>query len=447
MTESQHGGRILPPDPAAGVRPIDLSLLSFNSETTERIEAGRDAFLFGAYLEPMIEVGVRNVENGSMQKDDVATALLTTADLFCASGVAYKSQPNHLADQALEKHQRNVLNGDITLVSSEFEMSEENRLAQLRRADETFAKLPPHIQAIIAELNYEAFFRPQTMASGERTRDRDERDKLIASLGQEQDAMPHLTLTNWSIGDISKGILEFTRQTGTGIRIVDTGSGPGGTLSAITSRLSEAEGEGPDNLAITGIETTQGFYNQLEAFLKQDETVKVLGLTVESAGTDENAAPAQNGKLTIIKADTLSGLKRVHDQGIREDEVVVITGNYSWHRLDSARKKEIMQMFKDAPNVVFLIGDFASHGNPVAKQYFCLGANGPLNVGNIGLNEAFTQAGYSTVDLSTQKPGSLDERFREKIVKDDKDPNSDGHLWIAYKGNLAEESLRLQPVS
>lgn len=432
------------PDPTGGRRIFDLSPLNLSPEQAQMIEKGRNAFLFGAFMDPMIEAGLRHFSDGSMKKDDVSLALQTVANLFAASGRDYEAQPNHLEDEeAIATHQENVKNGRIILVQDTFEMDSVNRVKQLKLADMTFSSLTPNIQAIIAELNYEEFFRSQTMAGGDKTRDRGERDRLISSLGKDQEAMPHLTLPNWSIGDITQGIVKAAQEKGKKVRIIDTGSGPGGTLSAETSRLNEAK---PDRsrLAITGIETTQGFYDQLGDFVSNDPVIEELGLEVNPLGTDAEGEPSKMGNLTIIKSDTLSGLKRIHDQGFSDDEVVVITGNYSWHRLDSKRKQEIMELYKDVPNVVFLIGDFANHGNPAAKQYFCLGANGPLNVGNIDLSFQFWKSDYSLVDLEEETPGTLDPRFRERIVQDHNDPNSDGHLWIAYRGELARESLQLK---
>jgi len=437
-----------PPDPLINTR-ADLSILNLDTEAQVKIESGRNAFLFGVYMEPMIKAGLRHVSDGSIGKDDVTLALQATADLFAASGKDYETQrdktgqPIHLEGVALSVHQRNVLNGDIVLVPAENELNEKNRLVQLQRSDATFSNLPPGIQAVIAELNYEAFFRPATMAGGERTRDRGERERLLTSLGKDQEAMPHLTLTNWAIADVVKGVAEFAAQTNKKVRVVDTGSGPGGTLSAITSRLADAEAL-PKDLAVSGIETTQGFYDQLDDFIAGDQVIRDLGLDVNPIAKNDGLPVSEPGYLTIVKADTLSGLKRLHEQGFSDDEVVVITGNYSWHRLTTEVKKEIMELYKDAPNVIFAIGDFANHGNPVAKQYFCLGANGPLNVGNLDLENKFRESGYSIVELESEKPQALDQRFNDQIVADDRNPDSDGHLWIAHRGDLAKETLQLK---
>src|SRR3990167_2635368 len=220
------------------VPPIDLTPLNLASDEQEIIELGRNAYLFGAFLDPIIKAGIDHVADGSMEQKNVGLALSTIAKLYSFSGEDYKGQQGKLTGLALTAHQGNVLSGKIVLVDPEMEMNETNRLSQLTRANEALSKLPPEIQAIIAELNYEVFFRPQTMAGGAETRGRNELDTLLASLGKDQNAMPHLTLTNWAIGDIAEGVYSST-----GVRkldIIDTGSGPGGTIATITDRLLQA---------------------------------------------------------------------------------------------------------------------------------------------------------------------------------------------------------------
>lgn len=428
------------------VVPIDLSPLNLDPETQGIIETGRKAYLFGKYLDLMIKVGIRYVADGSMDQEDVGLALLTTAKLYRLSGKAYEDQQGKLTGDTLTSHQKNVLNGDIVLVAPEAEMNEENRLAQLRESNEAFSELPPKIQAVIAELNYEGFFHPQTMAGGPQTRDRNELDKLLASLGTEQDAMPHLTLTNWTIGQITGGI--YSSNEVSKLIIIDTGSGPGGTVAAITDRLLNTKNSNnTKGLAITCVETSQGFYDQIKLFTESDSVIADLGLEVKSLGSEGLENISETSSLTTVKSDVLSALKRFDLTSLGPDDIMLITGNYSWHRLDQRTKQKIMDLFTNVPDVVFLLGDFAYHGNPVAKRYFCLGANGPLNVGNIGLNEQFAKSGYSLVDLKHQKPASLDERIVGQIVHDDQDPDIDGHLWIAYKGESAKQALNLAEVA
>lgn len=429
------------------VARIDLSPLNLTAETHKTIEAGRTAYLFGVFLDPMIKVGLSHVAHGSMDQQTVSLALSTIAKLYTLSGNDYEQQPKKLTGDDLTNHQRNVLNGDIVLVAPQQELNEENRLAQLRQANETLSELPPAVQAIIAELNYEGFFRPQTMAGGAHTRDRNELDQLLASLGTEQDAMPHLTLTNWAIGQISGGIYSYTSETNKVLKIIDTGSGPGGTVAAITDRLLNTKRANAKGLAITCVETAQGFYDQLELFTQDDNVIDELGLKVKSLDSPSSERISEPGSLTTVKSDALSALKRLDLSSATQDDIIIITGNYSWHRLAGRTKQEIMDLFAHVPNVIFVVGDFAHHGNPVAKQYFCLGANGPLNVGNIGLGAQFIKSGYSLVDLKHQRPTSLDERIARKIVHADKDPDIDGHLWIAYKGKLAEKALSLEESS
>ncbi|MDP3994943.1 MAG: hypothetical protein Q8P91_03865 [bacterium] len=423
--------------------PIDLHPLDLSTEAQKIIEAGRRAYLFGVFLDPMIKTGINHITDDSMDRKDISTALSTIAKLYRLSGEDYKKQPEKLTESSLATHQRNVLDGNIILVDPQEEMNETNRIAQLKRSNEALSKLPPEIQAIIAELNYEAFFHPQTMADGTKTRTRNELNQLLTSWGAEQDAMPHLTLTNWAIGQIAGGIYSFISKANKAgeLKIIDIGSGPGGTVAAITDRLLYAKTENK-RLAVTCVETTQGFYDQLRLFTEGDSVIADLGLKVKSLdpkSSEKNIS--ETGSLTTVKLDVLNALKRLDLGSVCQNNIVLITGNYSWHRLDRRTKQKIIDILTKAPNVIFLLGDFAYHGNPVAKQYFCLGANGPLNVGNIGLGKQFIKSGYSLVDLGNQKPASLDKRVAKKIVHDEKDPNVDGHLWIAYKGKLAKQAL------
>src|SRR3990167_7527454 len=127
-----------------------LSPLNLTTEAQKTIEDGRTAYLFGAFLDPLVELGIKHIANGTMDQKNVGLALLTIAQLYRFSGEAYEKQPEKLTGDALLEHQRNVLNGDIILVAPPVEMNEENRVTQLQRANEAFSKLPPAIQAVVA---------------------------------------------------------------------------------------------------------------------------------------------------------------------------------------------------------------------------------------------------------------------------------------------------------
>lgn len=403
------------------------------------LEAGLATRVYGPFLERMIDYGRASILHGTLDTESAVNALVIASRLYQAADQDYATQDRVLTDEELEAHQANVLEGKIVLIPEEAQVSYQNSVRQVERADNAFYDLPSSVQAALADINYGAFFKPQTMASAKRTLDNREIAKLLETGGQE--AMPHLTVTNWAIGQTLAGIYEraATLQVPR-IRIFDVGSGQGATIAAVTNSIAKVESSYKPLLSITGLETTRGFYGDLAAFAENDPAAKSLGLEPVRYDPNSGESISEPGKLTLVKSDAVSALKGV-DMLPDSDNLTIVTANYSFHRLGRREKMEILDTLGHVPNIIFVVGDLAMNASPVNRKYFNLGVNGPLNAGNLYLDGTFQSFGYDVLNLDDLKPKSLDSRIAKRLSDDDK--NKDGHLWVAHRGALAAAALDL----
>lgn len=431
---------------AAGLERAET--LQFLQETAPQqpdlqreLEAGLATRVYGPFLERMIDYGKKSILKEDLDSESAVNALVIASRLYQAADQDYAAQEHTLTDEELAVHQANVLNGDIAPVPKEKAVSYENSVAQVERGDNAFYDQPDSVQAALADINYGAFFRPQTMASADRTLDKSV-DELISIPVDKMEAMPHLTVSNWAIGQTLAGIYRnISRHSDSPrLRVIDIGSGQGATIAAITNSLGSEEVDGKPVLSITGIEVTKGFYDDLSNFTETDNGTNSLGLRPVRYKPEDGTSISEPGTITTIKADAVQALRNLD---ISEDpnQLTVITANYSLHRLGRRKKMEILDLISQIPNVIFLVGDLAQNTSEVNRRYFNLGANGPLNAGNLYLKELFESFGFDVVNLDRERPDYLDPRLAKRLASDDK--LKDGHLWIAHGGNLATEVLDL----
>ncbi|MDO8553710.1 MAG: hypothetical protein Q7S22_02795 [Candidatus Micrarchaeota archaeon] len=413
-----------------------------NPDVRHELEAGLATRVYGPYLGRMLDYGAGRIMDGTLSHNSVISALVIAAKLYQAADQDYATQENTLTDEELATHQTNVLNGDIVPVSEEQAVSYGNSVAQVERADNVFYDQPDEVQAALAEINYGAFFGPQTMASAARTLDRRGVNKLVSTPKEDMEAMPHLTVSNWAIGQTLAGIYRNVSRLirSPRIRVIDIGSGQGATLAAITNSLSSEEVDNKPVLSITGVEVTKGFYDDLSNFTETDQGASSLGLRPVRYRPEDGTSISEPGTITTINADAVQALKNLDTLG-DPNQLTVITANYSLHRLGRRKKMEILDFISQTPNVIFLIGDLAQNTSEVNRRYFNLGVNGPLNAGNLYLRELFESFGFDVARLDTERPDSLDPRLAKRLASDDK--LKDGHLWIAHRGALTAGALNL----
>lgn len=403
--------------------------------------------VYGPFLEAMIDFGIDKIKEGSFSPGSIETALCNSAGCFYWADQDYAKQDKVLSDEQLERHQANVLNGTIELVPRDVGVSDEVSIKQVETADTLISVNNSNVQAAIAALNYGVFFRPQTMASATRTLDRRQIDDLLASLDSTQEAMPHLTVTNWAIGQTFAGIYRYVAKSNGRLRMrhFDIGSGHGATLAAITNSVNNLEViDKRPGLAITALEATPEFYRELNEFTSGPEGAALIGLDTTSRNAEPGMGISEFEVVTTVMGDAVTALQNMdHYFFSRDDEITVITANYSWHRLNSAQKFQVMRLFAHAANPIFIIGDLAQNTSVINERYFNLAANGPLNCGNRSLRNMFGNWDqyYVQVDLEREKPASLDPKICRRLLKDRKD--NDGHLWITYRGRYTEEALNL----
>lgn len=413
-----------------------------NPDAVEQILDGLSTRIYRPYLGRMLDYGVGQIRDGILDPQATSDALVTASELYVAADQDYHTQSRPISDRRLGPHQANVLGGNIVLVNERSQVTLENSQAQVERADQAFYNQTSDSQAVLADLNYGTVFRSQTMASASHTLGRKELDKLLAVLGKDQTAMPHLTASNWAIGQLVAGAYKFASESELHprMRIFDIGSGQGATLAAIINSIGVESVEEAPEISITGLETTSDFYSDLAEFVEGDNGARTLGLTPVRFDPMNGDPISRPGTVTTVRGDAATVLNAI--DYIDGPQINVFDANYSFHRLGRRKKMEILGALHNTPNVLFVVGDLMNNTSPVNRRYFNLGVNGPLNAGNLYLPELFQSYGFEIVDLAKERPASLDPRLTDRLTKDS--AKNDGHLWIAHRGKLAAEALQLQ---
>jgi hypothetical protein len=422
-----------------------IEVTNLNDLSRIRLEKGAGSRVYGPFVERMALHAVTKIESGALDPQPAVKALEIASALYLSSDKRYSQNPHAIRGDALKRHQANVLGGDIVLVPKEAATAPEEGIAQVVFANDMLRAVNSKVEAALSDINYGSLFRMQTMAGATRTLDRREIDDLLESMSTSQEAMPHLSVSNWAIGQTVAGIYEYLGRSQVGrLRIIDIGSGHGATTAAETNSIVHVDGiDRRPEIAITALETTTEFYKELATFAENDHAASALDLERVRLNKGSDESISTFGTLTTVNDDAVEVMKKADmSEWADENDITVVTANYSFHRLPQSSKDAILERFSHLPNVVFIVGDLAQNTSVINRRYFNLAANGPLNPGNRNLTKRFGKFGYDLVDLEKQKPMSLDQRLAKRLSDDHR--NNDGHLWIAYKGAVAAEALQLQ---
>lgn len=325
--------------------------------------------------------------------------------------------------RVLKTMQRSMAEGIIDLLPDDYAMSVAEGRRQAETADELLGRAAPVIGRMLAEANYSLYFSNRTMSSGAELPEKS-LDELVE--GDTEEQMPHLTRTNLAIGQLVKGITEGHEGI---LRIIDSGSGTGATLAAIVAGASEgSRNSGLDTVSITGIESNPDFYASLQAFGE-------AAVTKLSEGGSNDAAI-----LRLVQGDILESVRTMEPLPHGKKDVTVLTGNYVWHRLPTEIKDRLVREISErSSNSIILLADLMQNASKVNRQYFNFGNNGPLNCGNIGLQQMLESHGYVVRDTAVDGVHpSIHPKLGEKIRQE---AANDGRLWIAYKGSEAERLI------
>lgn len=399
---------------------------------------------YGFIMEDNLRAATDLVENGDtiLPVEEVPAAMGTLAVLLTDSGEHYRWwHPRLPAESTWTRHTRNVRNGKIALLPPTFWMKPEVSKAQAQRANKALNGATTGVEHVLAALNYQLYFQPKTMAGAARTL---AQDPEIVATSEELEAMPHLSVTNWTIGQTVQHVYEGMAHSPKGrLQVIDMCSGTGATLAAITNRLSIAQDNGyelgEDRLGLLGIEATPAFFEQLGAdYLPNAETqLQKLGVAKSALVTAEQFDNhTQTGEITLVEGDVVKEVEKLDFSDLSDDDVVVATANYGFHRLSSSRKAAIMQSLAEAPNSIICVGDLRQNGSVVNRGYFNLANNGPLNAGNINLEADLRRHGYQTYTVGAD---GFEPQFVEPVLRDRlaHELNNDGFVTIAVKGQKA----------
>jgi hypothetical protein len=420
--------------------------VTFRDKQLRQIDESLTDPHFGEFARDAIgeAMGILDDECTTLRHGQVPAALGAIAYLLVESGRAYRATSTVPDDETWRTHIHNVTSGNIALLPNENWMTVEQGKNQVQRADRVLASVSSDAERIMAAINY-AYFKPGTMAGAART--------LAASPEEianktELEAMPHLTVANWVLAQVTQRLFEQMSQRPEGrMHIVDMCSGTGATLAAITNRLGIASlkgyGLGSERLGITGYEASPAFFDQLANSFYPSVQPQLRGLGINSAVLApqvELSDELHSGTIQLAEGDVVGGVKSLDFSKMGKNDLLVGTANYGFHRLASRDKRLIASRLAKAKNSVIIVGDLRQNGSAVNRGYFNLGMNGPLNAGNLWLESALEAEQYRTVTLgkNTFAPGFVDKPLMNRLGKL---LNDDGFVTIAFKGQLAGELL------
>ncbi len=408
----------------------------------------------------LITYALRDIHLGFVMEDNLATAgdlirnrstplpvdvlpeaLTDLAVCLSNTGSMYREQTYPVDEATWDNHVTNVREGNVVLIPSR-RLWTTVRLGKLQveHADQILTDAQPGVEEMLAVLNYETYFRGNTMAGPAK--------QLVttpeeAAQSKDVAGMPHLVATNWAIAQTVQHIFEQFSAERTGkMHLVDMCSGTGATLAAIFNRMDIAHAKGlgvePERLSAIGIEATPSFIEQMEIEFMPlaRQWFKNLGFkSAEIAELGGEPILPKSSEFQLIEGDVVKAFERLDLSDVSREDVVVATVNYGWHRIPLKKKREILDKLVVADNVILIVGDLRKNGSNVNRGYFNLSNNGPLNAGNIGLEEAMHAHNFITGTVGRDyKPGFIYPVLRAKL---EKDLHDDGFLTVAVRGPKA----------
>lgn len=401
---------------------------------------------FGFVFQDNLVAATRLIKEGGnhLPLEDLPVAMGSLAILLRVSGHSYRSQSLLPDDNTWNEHVQAVREGRIELLQDQaWWMTPRRSRAQAQRADKELGRVGRGVEQILAALNYEIYFRPQTMAGHARIL---AESPEIAATEKGLAEMPHLSVTNWSIGQGVQHVYEQMAQQSRGnLYLLDMCSGTAATLAASVNRLSVAQSDGVDmgdnRLGVLGFEATPAFFEQMRVDFLPTAQPKLDKLGVKKTDltdTDHFHHQPRTGEITLVEGDVVEAIEGLDFSEISPDDVVVATANYGFHRLPAARKVEIMKSLSRAENSIMLVGDLRQNGSAVNRGYFNLANNGPLNAGNIDLEMHMRLRGYEarTVGVKGFEPNYVAPILRSRLAQE---LHNDGFVTIAAKGQRAAE--------
>ena len=424
----------------AGLQDKDL--------TRDRILEGLQTEIYGPIFAEIVNYAKELVGKGHYNVLPMSIGLEIAGSLYSRANSRYLTQDHVLAGDELAAFQAQVLAGDLPLVDLRFATTHSNAIDQLIQADRALRGDDIGIQASLAAANYGAIFGPQTMTSGSRiTAKLDGGDSPYELDQASYDGMTHLDTSNVIIGNIVEGVVRHSTLVHSGkqrIRIFDIGSGHGATLAAVLHSIAgKNDTSNLPAIAVTGIEATPTFYDELYEFANGPYGASALRLNLGERST-ENNIPSQFGEVHLVRGNAPSIIDSMVGLPINnKDETTIVVANYVFHRLPSDKKAAIIARFAQLENVILIIGDLRQDTSEINCRDFNLAANGPLNTGNLILTAQMAKAGFEVIDPADAVPASIDKRLAPNILGDSLDPRRDGHLFLAVKGERALASLSL----
>ncbi len=416
----------------SGVRPSGYEYMQLSTQTQNEI--------YG----PVV---ASNLEFMRQQETEPATALaaaLTLSGLTRASAMHYRQdeyglRPNmsesglHAFEFASElaTMQGRMAEGEAPyLLPAKFAMSKNEGTAQAIRADVFLTEAGTDVGVVLSDANYGLYFTPKVMATAADIPNTSI-EEVIEADGVEK--MPHLVRTNLAIGQI---VGQLARDAKGNFTVIDIGSGTGATLASIFGELNGTHSFERTN--VVAVEPSRDFARTLQDFAIKagKQAVKAnpeFGISISSNSDLVIAKPElQIVRKPISKVDLSNN---VLPQG--KDDIAVITANYSLHRLTSQDTAKLAKTLgESAQNVICLIADLMANGSEINRRHFNFGNNGPLNCGNLELQQALEAAGFVVRKVGeVAPPKPVHGALAEKIALE---ANNDGHMWIAFKGSEAE---------
>lgn len=386
----------------------------------EKIRESLLGIVYGPYQAYFLTEATESLKHGENPKN-VFDAIRAATMLFGRSGRDYEKNIPNLGGIDWETLQSKVMAGiiDVNFLPDNAIAPEGFGTRQVRNANRVFNASPSRAQLLLAQWNYN-LFNNSTMLEGSRLLGQEGVGSLVQWTEQsEQESMPHLTLSNMAIGSSVSDILSSNELQNQKVTIVDTGSGTGATLAAVTLGIEQVKNMN-NSIALKGIEACQALFEKL-----QSDFLPLL------------EQRTSNVEAEIVLGDILSEMEELPKQ----EGFAIITANYVWHWLPSQYKQQLIKIISEKwENVIFLIGDLEKNESLVNRRYFDVAINGPLNTGNIGLQDLFLKNDYGINNLNVHFHSPSTADWLAKRIG--QGTTADSLFYIAGKGEIAERILQ-----